>query len=599
MTISRRPGWLSAAPTTGVRVAAGVMLVGLAAMAYVLPSNLDAFPPFTRLAAVGVGGAIAVSGMAIWERRPDNAIGPLLVLGGGLWMLGRLQGSPSVPLALAANLANSLSQALLLAVLVAFPTGTITSRIAWAIVVCGTVAVVGANLSVTIASEIRRTPGFEGPNPLYVPLPAELSGIIVAGFQLAAYLGGLAGLGWLVIRWRRASGPARRTYLPLFLAGIAIVVIVLGAQVPINGGGLTEAQLYTLVTVQILCFALLPLAIAVSILRDRMARGAVADLVVHLGDTPEPAHLRDALAAALHDPTLEVARWSQSDDAYHGADGRPFELPGPESDRRVTLLEGDRGRVAAIIHDPALLDDPGLMTSVGAAIRLAVENERLTDQVRVQLEEVRASRSRIVEAADAERRRVERNLHDGAQQRLVALSLALRRAQAQLPEGDGGAAAVTLEDAASQLKAALAELRELARGIHPAILTEAGLGPALRALAGESPVEATLKLDLPGRLSSHVEAAAYFVVAEALTNTAKYAEARHVTIDASGRADGLVVEVSDDGRGGADPASGSGLRGLDDRVAALGGQLTVHSPAGRGTRVVASFPAAAVLDSRA
>ena len=590
MTTTRRPGWLVARPTTGVRIIAGVILIALAVLAYVIPNNLDLFPPITRLAAIGVGGAIAISGMAIWERRPGNAIGPILVLGGGLWMLGRLQGAASVPLWLVANIANSAAQALLLAVLVAFPTGRLTSRIAWAIVILGTVAVIGANLTVVVSTETRRTPGLEGPNPMYLPMPEALAALLVAGFQLASYVGGLAGIGWIVNRWRNASGPARRSYLPIFAAGVTIVVIVLGSQIPINRGGLTGDQLYGLVTLQILSFALLPAAIAISVLRDRMARGAVADLVVQLGDTPEPVNLRDALASALHDPTLEVARWSVADETYVDRGGRPFELPGPESDRRVTLLEGDRGHLAAIVHDPALLDDPALIASVGAAIRLAVENERLAAEVREQLEEVRASRARIVEAADAERRRVERNLHDGAQQRLVALSLALRRARAQLPVDADNDAAATLDDAAAQLRAALAELRELARGIHPAVLTEAGLASALRSLAADSAVLASVDLDLPERMSSHVEVAAYFVVAESLTNVAKYAEATRVSIHAARDGDELRVEVSDDGRGGADPAAGSGLRGLADRVAALGGRLDVRSPAGHGTRVVARFP---------
>jgi signal transduction histidine kinase len=585
--VARRPGWSATRPTVGVRAVTALVMLALSIAAWVVPSNLDAFPPITRLAAISVGAAIAVSGMAIWERRPGNAIGPVLVLGGVLWIAGRLQGVASVPVWLAANVANSASQALLLAVLVAFPSGRITSRIAWAIVVFGFVAVIGANLTVTLASETRRTPGFEGPNPLYVPgIPVAL----VASLQLATYVGGIAGLAWLVTRYLRASGPTRRTFLPLFSAGIAIVVMVFGCQIPINAGGLTNDQLYTLVTIQIASFALLPAAIAVSVARDRMARGAVADLVVELGETPAPEQLRAALAAALHDPTLEVARWSEAEEAYLDADGRPVALTDAGSDRGMTYLKSDRGPVAVIVHDPALSDDPALMESVGAALRLAVENERLTDEVRSQLAEVRASRARIVEAADAERRRVERNLHDGAQQRLVALSLALRRAQAQLADDPDDPAAATLREASDQLRVALAELRELARGIHPAILTEAGLGPALRSLAAESPVPVTLELDLPDGLSSHVEAAAYFVVAEALTNVAKYAEAGRVSIAAGSAGDELRVEVADDGRGGADPASGSGLRGLDDRVAALGGRLRVRSPLGGGTRVIATLP---------
>ncbi len=590
MTIARRPGWLEARPTIGLRFAAGVVLVVLGVIACVAPSNLDAFPPVTKIAAVGVGAAIAASGMSIWERRPGNLIGPALVLSGGLWMLGRLQGVPSPALWLVANVSNSLAQAVLLAVLVAFPAGRIVSPVARGIVVFGTIAVVGANLTVLLATPERRTPGLEGPNPLYVPMSPELATALTAGFQLASYVGGALAVAWLVNRWRRSTGPARRTFLPLFAAGVTIVVVVLGSQVLISGRDLSSTSLFLLVTLQIVSFALVPLAIAASMLRDRMARGAVADLVVQLGSTPEPVHMREALAAALHDPTLEVMRWSEAREAFVDSEGERIELPGPESGRRVTLLEGNRGVIAAIVHDPALLDDPGLMASVGAAIRLAAENERLTAEVSAQLEEVRASRLRIVEAADAERRRVERNLHDGAQQRLVALSLALRRAQAQLPADASDGAAATLDEATEQLRTALAELRELARGIHPAVLTEAGLGPALRALAVESPVPVTVELDLPETLSPQVEVAAYYVAAETLTNVAKYADANAVRLAASVADGTLRLEIADDGRGGADPASGSGLRGLADRVAAQGGRLDIRSPVGQGTRVTAVLP---------
>jgi signal transduction histidine kinase len=256
----------------------------------------------------------------------------------------------------------------------------------------------------------------------------------------------------------------------------------------------------------------------------------------------------------------------------------------------VTSLERDGEPLAAILHDPALSEDPGLVPAVAAAVRLAVDNERLTAEVRSQLDEVRASRSRIVEASDAERRRVERNLHDGAQQRLVALSFALRRAHTQLPADAGPELTSTLEAATEQLKAALAELRELARGIHPAILTEAGLGPALRSLAKESPVPVTVRLDLPDDLPPPVAAAAYFVAAEALANVAKYADASTVGLVAETDDDRLRVEIADDGRGGADPAAGSGLRGLADRAAALGGRLDVRSPVGGGTVIVARLP---------
>jgi signal transduction histidine kinase len=256
----------------------------------------------------------------------------------------------------------------------------------------------------------------------------------------------------------------------------------------------------------------------------------------------------------------------------------------------VTYLEHGGQPLAAILHDPALAEDPGLVTAVAAAVRLAVDNERLAAEVRSQLDEVRASRGRIVEASDTERRRVERNLHDGAQQRLVALSLALRRMKARLPADGMSETAAGLDAASEQLASALAELRELARGIHPAILTEAGLAAALRSLARDSSVEVALDLDLSDDLSDAVSVAAYFVAAEALTNIAKYAAAGQIELTAETDAHQLRIEISDDGVGGADPAAGSGLRGLADRVAALGGQLDIRSPVGMGTRVVARLP---------
>ena len=220
-----------------------------------------------------------------------------------------------------------------------------------------------------------------------------------------------------------------------------------------------------------------------------------------------------------------------------------------------------------------------------------IENERLHAEVRAQLEEVRASRARIVEFGDAERRRVERNLHDGAQQRLVNISLALGIARSQVPATADGELAAALDEAAAELRLALAELRELARGIHPVILSEAGLGPALASLAERSPIPVTVTAAPPGRFPPQVEETAYYVASEALANAAKHARATAVSISAR-RLDGdLLVEVGDDGVGGADP-DGSGLRGLADRVAALDGRLHVHSPPGEGTRIAAELPCA-------
>ena len=251
-----------------------------------------------------------------------------------------------------------------------------------------------------------------------------------------------------------------------------------------------------------------------------------------------------------------------------------------ENENDWVLRDGSRRTIAwsnTALHDEA--GEVEFMVSSGLDI-----TERKRDEV-----ELRASRARIVQAEDAERRRLERNLHDGAQQRLVALSLALRMAQAQVrtkPEVAEGLLAASAEE----LSSALDELRELARGIHPAVLTDRGLPAALEALAGRAPTPVDIRIGLADRLPANIEAAAYYVVSEALANVAKYASARSVTVNVERRNGVALVEVMDDGVGGADPALGSGLRGLADRVAALDGTLEVTSAAGQGTTVRAEIP---------
>jgi signal transduction histidine kinase len=211
--------------------------------------------------------------------------------------------------------------------------------------------------------------------------------------------------------------------------------------------------------------------------------------------------------------------------------------------------------------------------------------------VRRQADELRASRARIVEAGDAQRRRIERDLHDGAQQHLVALALSLRVARSQI-EKDPDAAIATIDQAAEELSTATSELRELARGIHPAVLTDHGLAAALNALAGRSPVPVDMTDVLDARLCAEVESAAYFVVSEALTNVARYANAELVKVAVQRRNGTATVSVSDDGVGGAQISSGSGLRGIEDRVAALDGTLTIISKPGSGTTITAEMPCA-------
>jgi PAS domain S-box-containing protein len=246
---------------------------------------------------------------------------------------------------------------------------------------------------------------------------------------------------------------------------------------------------------------------------------------------------------------------------------------------------------AAPVREPSGRVVGNMVAYTDITERKAQEEEvhRLNDELHDRLEELAASRARIVTAGDVERRRLERNLHDGAQQRLVALSLTLRLALAKL-DADPATARTLLAGAADELSLALEELRELARGLHPAVLSDRGLRPAVEMLAGRSPVPVEIAEVPDERLPAPVEAAAYYLIAEALTNVAKYANASAVRVRVAAGDDGVLVEVSDDGVGGADPAGGSGLRGLADRVEALGGSLAVSSPAGAGTTLRAEIP---------
>ena len=276
---------------------------------------------------------------------------------------------------------------------------------------------------------------------------------------------------------------------------------------------------------------------------------------------------------------------------WTAADGQPAPVPVEDAEHAVTLLEHGGRPLAAIIHDPVLREDPALVGSVMAVLRLAVENERLDTELQARLDEVRASRARLVAAAEDERRRVERDLHDGAQQRLVAVTIALQQARQTATTTDAAPKLVeALEKVAAELQGAIRELRELARGIHPAILEDAGLAAAVAALGRRAGLAVDLDVELDRRLPRHIETTTYFTVAEALTNAARHAQADHARVTLRDGGDRLLIEIADDGVGGADPRRGSGLHGLADRLGAVDGTIEINSPAGGGTRIRAEVP---------
>jgi signal transduction histidine kinase len=390
----------------------------------------------------------------------------------------------------------------------------------------------------------------------------------------------------LVRRWLRAGAAERRAVAPVLVAGCAMLAALVWTVVfdlfgdPLDGLP-AEVWYYTI--------ALVPIAVLFVFLQRQLARGMVGGLVVELGQPGASADLREALARALGDPSLELAFWFPAEKRYVDADGGVVKLPEPGSGRRSTLVERDGQPIAVLLHDPVLEHNVELVQSVCAAASLALENERLQAELRAQLVELRASRGRLVEATDAERRRIERDLHDGTQQRLVSIAMSLGLLESKLPS-QATAAKPLVSETRAALALALEELRELTHGINPPLLTERGLPAALDELCRRAALPAHLDLTLDRRLPDQIESAAYFLASEALTNAAKHSHASEVQVRASYQSQQLIVEIADDGIGGAATTGGSGLRGLADRVEALGGRFTVSSPPGRGTTLRAEIP---------
>jgi signal transduction histidine kinase len=330
-----------------------------------------------------------------------------------------------------------------------------------------------------------------------------------------------------------------------------------------------------------------PALVVADTVRARSARGAIGAAVVDLEPGAPPGRLRDALARALGDSTLQLAFRQPGGAGHLDTSGQAVDADRLDSGRAVAPIAGSGG--AVLVYDEGLELEPQLVKLTAAAASMALEHTRLQAEVQAQLEQVRASRARLVEAGDAERRRLERDLHDGAQQRLVTLSLALGMARDRAAEADPELGSL-IESASKEAREALTELRELARGIHPAVLTETGLTGAIEALVERSPVATTVTAVPHGRYPAAIEATAYFVVSEALANVAKHARADGAQVMIRKFPGRLLVEVSDDGAGGARSEGGSGLRGLADRVASVGGVLRLDSPPGGGTRLEADIP---------
>jgi signal transduction histidine kinase len=509
-------------------------------------------------------------GLIAWSRSPESRFGPLMVVAGFVPALSRLAETDAVVLHVIGESLLLLPPLLFIHVFLAYPSGRLVRRFDRIVVITGYSVYFGLDL-VRLLCEVT---GRDGD----IALRAQRAGIGVVGLTAVVAL---------VLR-RKASGRPVRLSLEFLIACFSLALVTLvAATIMLSVGAPGRHE------VRWVAFALLgmaPVLLLVGHLRARLARSAVGDLFVELRRDPGPAELQQALARALGDPSFTLLYWLPEFGTYADSDGRAVTLPAPTEARTVTHIERDGSRVAALLHDSSLEEEPELLDSVAAALSLSLENTQLHVELRARLEELRGSRARILESAQGERQRLERNLHDGAQQRLVALSLDLALLEQQLA-GDRSAME-QIHKARGEVAASLNELREIARGIHPAVVTGHGLAVALEQLAAHAAVPIRLKVEVPSRLSEAIEVASYYVVAESLTNVSKYAQASEATVDVSLSKGSLFVKITDNGVGGADTERGSGLRGLADRVEALGGRLRVWSPVGGGTRVQAEIPCA-------
>jgi signal transduction histidine kinase len=498
-----------------------------------------------------VGWSLIGCGLAASARRPESRAGLLMAATGFAWFLGNFAHVGVAAVAWVAAHAVYLHRGPLVQLVLTYPTGRRESRL-----VTGAVAV---GYAAAVITPVWRSAG---------------ATILLAGLVLAVCARGyVRAVGWP--RRARLAGLQAAAGLSVVLAGSA------AARLLLPSGDVSGPLLF----VYEVALCVLAGGLLAGLLVAPWQRAAVADLVVELGES-RSGTLRGELSRALGDPSLVIGYWLPDRAVFVDAEGRVLSLPDPGSGRSVTMVERQGQPVAVLVHDPVVLEDPGLLDAVTSAAQLAASNARLQAEVRARVVQLEASRRRILAARDEERQRLERRLHEGAEARLEELAATLRR-------GRGSASGERTRDqiarAQDQLVRTLEELRRLAHGLHPRVLSEHGLTDALAALAKDLPLPIDINVASTW-LPQRVAVVAYFVCAEALANVAKHAAAAHVAVAVTATEDRVTVEIADDGVGGADPAHGSGLRGLADRVETLGGTLRVESASGHGTRLAAEIP---------
>jgi signal transduction histidine kinase len=555
------------------------VVVQLVALRPVLLAEGEPLPAFLVMYHV-VGFAFTSCGLAAWRRRPDSSVGRLMTTAGFLLYAWPVIGQISSPGArIAASILEDLWAIPMVALLLTHHSaGRLTSRVD-RVLVAPFVIAVPLELSALLFIDQ------EG-NPLLLASNSTAAVVILTVSRVLSVVACLAVAAVIAARWRVASRPQRRAMLPS-VAGIISLLLFAALNTMADP---PPALLWAAIT----SLMVVPAAFLTVLLRSRLARAGLAQLIRDL-DRKRGPELQAALGRALGDPGLVIAYPTPGGSgAYLDSLGAPISLPTADTGSAMAPIEHHGRLVAVLVYDASLDDDPDLVEAVRAAATIALENVRMQQETQARLAELRDSRSRIVAAGDAERRRIERNLHDGAQQRLATLALQLASIQSRIRE-DPGSAELMVSTAADELTRSLQELRELARGIHPSVL-EHGLRPGLESLANRSAVPTSIVMETDDPLPSQVAFAAYFVTSEALANVAKHARATSVTVRVTTTSESLILQITDDGIGGASEEGGSGLRGLVDRVEAHEGHLDVQSDAGLGTTLTAVLPLAFSAD---
>lgn len=576
----------AARPTAAVRSLhrAVLLLVATAVLAGGLVLALTG-PSFGPLLFVLTASAYLGAGALAWWWRPSNQLGAIMVLGCLTLLVGGLAFAREPVVVAVSMVGATLILAVMVHLLHAFPSGRLRGRVSrWT---------VAAGWLVSVVLQVPQYLFAPAPPPAHLLGVADRPDLAAAAGVLQAVLGAVVMVVTTVVlvrRWRAADRPRRRVLAPLYAYGVAAVLLIpLIASVV---GPLLDLSDEVVGASQLAVIAGVPLAFALALLRGGFARtGEVEELGAWLGGGLAGTTLTDALARTLGDPSLQLVFRTPDEDGYVDASGSAVALPPAGGDRAAVGVDVEGRRVGAIVYDATLLTDPGPVRAAGGVVALAVDRERLTAQLRAGQELLRRSRERLVEAGDRERRRIAQNLHDGLQSRLVVLALDAQRIAA-----DPAAAPSTVLAATalrSDLDDAAGDLRRFVHDVMPAPLLERGLAAAAEDLVDHLPLPTDLHLAVPrGAVPAPVERTAYLILAEALTNAVRHAGADRLAVHVALEDGRLVVQVGDDGAGGASPGDGLGLPGIADRVDVLGGTLRLSSPPGGGTVLRAELPCA-------